>query len=384
MRPQGGQGRSAGSLQGWEDKMELSRIWNLVIGAGALLGAADYAAGNRLKLGDKFAEGFLCMGPAALSMTGIICIAPLLGKGCAAAVSPLFRMLGIDPAMFGCILANNMGGYPLAAAMADDPRLGLYSGLILSSMLGATLVYTIPIGLSLIDRRNRDDFAAGIMIGLAAVPAGAVAGGLAMGLSLPVLLRNTAPAALISGLVIAGFRSFRSKTISGFMYFAGFLKSVTALGLGLAAFTHITGLSLADGLEPVGNALKIVTDMCVVQLGSIPLAYLIIRLMRRPFLKAGRWFGINDVAVAAIPISCVNVMSVFVLVKDMDRRGVVLSAAWYTSTISIMTAHYAYTQSIEPEMVGPVTAAKLTGGVIAVMLACFLTRKDQFCEEVKE
>lgn len=356
---------------------------NLIIGLGALIGAADCVAGNRLKLGDKFEEGFLCMGPAALSMVGIICLAPLLGRGCAAVVSPLFRTFGIDPAMFGCILANNMGGYPLAMAMADDRRLGLYSGLIVSSTLGATLVYTIPIGLGLIDRRNKDDFAMGIMIGLVAVPAGAMVGGLAMGLSFSVLLLNTMPAALISGLVIAGFLISKNKVIRGFMCFARFLRVITIVSLGLAAFAHITGYSLINGLEPIGDALKIVTDMCVVQLGSVPLAYLVIRLMRRPFLKIGKLLGINDVAVAAIPISCVNVISVFVLVKDMDRRGIVLTAAWYTSTISVITAHYAYTQSIDPGMIGPVTVAKLAGGGAAVILACLMTRNDKFSKEVK-
>lgn len=353
---------------------------NLAIGLGALIGAADCVTGKRLGLGDKFEEGFLCMGQAALSMVGIICLAPLLGRSCAAAVSPLFRMFGIDPAMFGCILANNMGGYPLAMTLADDRRIGLYSGLVVSSTLGATLVYTIPIGLGLIDRRNQDNFAMGIMIGLVAVPAGAVAGGLTMGLALPVLAVNTMPVVLLSGLVIAGFLIFKDKVITGFMYFARILRMITIISLGLAAFVHITGIPLVSGLEPISGALKIVTDMCVVQLGSIPLAYLAIRLLHRPFAAAGRFLGINEVAMAAIPISCVNVMSVFLMVKDMDRRGIVLSAAWYTSAISLITAHYAYTQSVDPQMTGPVMAAKLAGGGFAVILACMLTKDEKWRE----
>ena len=135
-----------------------------MIAVGALIGALDCVFGNRLKLGDKFEEGFLCMGPTALSMVGIICLAPLLGQVCQVAVSPVFRLFSIDPAMFGCILANNMGGYPLAMSMADNQMLGLYSGLIVSSTLGATLVYTIPVALGLIAREKRYDFAMGIMI----------------------------------------------------------------------------------------------------------------------------------------------------------------------------------------------------------------------------
>ena len=222
---------------------------NLLIAVGALIGAADCVCGNKLKLGEKFEEGFLCMGPTALSMVGIICLAPLLGKSCAIVVAPLFRSFGIDPAMFGCILANNMGGYPLAMSMADDQGVGLYSGLIVSSTLGATLVYTIPVALGIINKDQQGDFATGIMIGLITVPAGAVAGGLSMGLDAVLLIRNTIPVALISGLVIAGFLILKDRVIRGFMLFARILRIITILSLGAAAFTYITHTPLINGTD---------------------------------------------------------------------------------------------------------------------------------------
>ena len=355
-----------------------------MIAVGALIGALDCVFGNRLKLGDKFEEGFLCMGPTALSMVGIICLAPLLGQVCQVAVSPLFRLFGIDPAMFGSILANNMGGYPLAMSMADNQMLGLYSGLIVSSTLGATLVYTIPVALGLIAREKRDDFAMGIMIGLVTVPVGAVAGGLVMGLDLVLLIRNTIPAVLVSALVIAGFLILKDRALRGFLYFATGLRIVTVLSLGVAAFAYISGITLVKGMEPIESALAVVADMCVVQLGSIPLAYLFIYLLKRPLVAAGRLLQINAVAAAAIPISCVNVMSAFMLIKDMDRRGIVLTAAWYTNAICILTAHYAYTQSINPEMVAPMMVSKLVGGVLAVALAYFMTRTMTVGENIEE
>ena len=38
----------------------------------------------------------------------------------------------------------------------------------------------------------------------------------------------------------------------------------------------------------------------------------------------------------------------------------------------MITAHYAYTQSIDPRMIAPMMAAKLTGGILAVILACIM------------
>lgn len=45
---------------------------------GAVLGGIDCALGNRFGLGIKFEEGFRLLGPIALSMAGIICLAPLI------------------------------------------------------------------------------------------------------------------------------------------------------------------------------------------------------------------------------------------------------------------------------------------------------------------
>lgn len=347
---------------------------NLLIALGALLGAADRVTGNRLKLGDKFEEGFLCMGPTALSMVGIICLAPLMGRVCGIVIEPVFGWFGIDPAMFGCILANNMGGCPLAQTLAHSREIGLYSGLIVSSTLGATLVYTIPVALGLLPARCQEDFAAGVMIGLVAVPVGSMAGGVFMGIPFSTLFLNTLPVALVSALVIGGFALWKARVIRGFMIFAGGLRIVTVLSLGAAAFAYISGIPLIPGLEPIEEGLAVVTDMCVVQLGSIPLAYLFIYILKRPLSALGKRLCMDRVSVAAFPISCVNVMSVFMMAKDMDRRGVVVTAAWYTNSICLFTAHYAYTQSVAPEIVGPMMAAKAVGGILAVTLAYYATR----------
>jgi len=83
----------------------------------------------------------------------------------------------------------------------------------------------------------------------------------------------------------------------------------------------------------------------------------------------------NPTAMASLPISCVNIVSVFTMIKDMNPRGIVVSAAWSTSAICVFTAHLSYTQTMAPEMTGPVMAAKLISAVLAVPLALAMTRK---------
>ena len=51
------------------------------------------------------------MGALAMSMIGIICLAPVLADVLRPVVVPVYQFLGADPAMFvGTILANDMGG----------------------------------------------------------------------------------------------------------------------------------------------------------------------------------------------------------------------------------------------------------------------------------
>ena len=116
----------------------------------AVLGALDRICGNRFGLGEKFEEGILAMGSLALAMVGVVSLAPVLARLLRPVVVPVFSFLGADPAMFaGTILACDMGGGALAAAMAEDPRAALLGGVLNGSMLGATLVFTIPVAMGI-------------------------------------------------------------------------------------------------------------------------------------------------------------------------------------------------------------------------------------------
>ncbi len=130
-------------------------IW--IMGIFAILGALDRILGNRLGLGGSFEEGILAMGSLALAMVGIICLAPVLAELLRPVVVPVYTALGADPAMFaGTILACDMGGGALAQAMTEDPQAALLGGVLTGSMLGATIVFTIPVALGILDREEKD------------------------------------------------------------------------------------------------------------------------------------------------------------------------------------------------------------------------------------
>ena len=148
----------------------------------AVLGAADRILGNHLGLGPEFENGILAMGSLALAMVGIVSLAPVLASWLRLVVVPLYRFLGADPAMFaGTILACDMGGGSLAQEMTEDPRAALLGGVITGSMLGATVVFTIPVAMGILRPEDRSAMAKGILCGVVTIPVGVLVGGLAAG-----------------------------------------------------------------------------------------------------------------------------------------------------------------------------------------------------------
>ena len=171
----------------------------------AILGALDRILGNRFGLGKPFEEGIVSMGALALAMIGIISLAPVLANLLKPVVVPVFSFLGADPAMFaGTILACDMGGGPLAAELTHDADAAALGGVITGSMLGATIVFTIPVALGILEPEDRPFFAKGILCGIVTIPLGILVGGLAAGFSLGMVLRNLVPIVLIGLLIVVG------------------------------------------------------------------------------------------------------------------------------------------------------------------------------------
>ena len=150
--------------------------------AGAVLGGVDRICGNRLGLGKRFEEGFMLLGATALSMAGIICLAPLLFGFLEHMIAPLWNGIGLDPAPLGGILAIDMGGYQLAQGLAQKEEMANYAGIVIGATFGCTVTFTIPVGMGMIEKKERPLFAKGMLIGLGVMPAALLLGGLFCGL----------------------------------------------------------------------------------------------------------------------------------------------------------------------------------------------------------
>ena len=344
----------------------------------AALGALDRVLGNRFGLGAAFEEGILAMGTLALAMLGIIALAPALAGWLAPVVAPVFRFLGADPGMFaGALLANDMGGGPLALELADDPQAGLLGGVITGSMLGATLVFTIPAAMGILEKADRPALARGILCGIITVPVGVLVGGVAAGFSARMTLRNLTPIFLLGGLVAIGLWKAEAAMVRGFGAFGKGVTALITLGLGAAILETLTGWTLIPGMAPLSEGFETVGAIAIVLAGAFPLVQVVTRALRKPLLGLGRLLGINDAAAAGLVATLANSVATLGMVKEMDSRGKVVNIAFAVSAAFVFGDHLGFTAGFAPDMLPAVIAGKLAGGVAAVVLALFLTRKEK-------
>lgn len=356
--------------------MTINQIIMFIIAGGAVLGGVDRMLGNRFGYGEKFENGFKMLGPVGLSMAGIICLAPVLSAVLGLVARPLFGSLGLDPGILGSILAIDMGGYQLSLDLANDPAIGLYSGVVVSSIFGCTIVYNIPVGLGFISEEDRPQFTKGILLGLMAMPFAIIAGGLVMGLTLGSILWNSLPVLLISALLAVGVLKKPDAMMTGFQTFARIIRIVATLGLTLAAFTHLTGITLLPMMPPLQDAMKTVSSICIVMLGSMPLAELIQRLMKKPFRWIGEKTGLNGASTTALLLGLVSATPALAMIPEMNKRGKVVISAALVSCVCTFGAHFAFANNMAPELVPALLTAKLTGCFLGIAIGLLATRRD--------
>lgn len=358
--------------------MSVDRVILWAMAIFMVLGALDRIFGGRFGLGKQFEEGILAIGALSLSMLGILSLAPVLAKLLKPVLVPLYGFLGADPAMFaGSILANDMGGAPLAMELAQSQEAGRFAGLIVGSMLGATIVFTIPVALGIIRAEDRPALAKGVLAGVVTIPIGALVGGLTAGFGLGMLLRNLVPIVLFALLIALGLWRFEKGMIRGFLWFGRIILAVITVGLAAAVFEELTGVTVIPGMTPLSEGIFVVAGIGFVLAGAFPLVFVLTKLLKKPLGKLGGLLKMNDVAAAGMVASLANSIPMFGMLKDMDERGKVLNVAFAVSAAFVFGDHLGFTAGFDAPMLVPVIVGKLVGGVCAVAAALLLTKKSR-------
>ena len=357
--------------------MSAHEILIYIMAGFAVLGAVDRILGNRIGIGKEFEDGILAMGSLAIAMIGVITLAPVLANLLRPVVVPVYTFLGADPAMFaGTILACDMGGAALAQELTADPEAALLGGVLNGSMLGATIVFTIPVAMGILAEQDRPAMAKGVLAGIVTIPVGILVGGLVAGFPLGKVLRNLIPVVLIAVLIALGLWKAEKWMIKGFSWFGKGVVALITAGLAAAIVESLTGVALIPGMAPIEDGFLTVGAIAIVLAGAFPLVWVLTRLLKKSLLKVGKVLGINDTAAAGLVATLANSIATFGLVKDMDSRGKVVNIAFAVSAAFVFGDHLGFTAGFAPEMLPAVIVGKLAGGVTAVAVALWLTRKE--------
>lgn len=358
--------------------MSINDLVMIVIAFFLVLGAADKAFGNRWGLGNAFTEGIMAMGTLALVMVGIVSLAPFLASLLVPLISPLYEAIGADPASFAnTILAVDMGGYALAGQMAQSEQAALFSWVLLGTMFGPTLVFTIPVALGIVEKKDHPYFAKGILIGISTIPIGCLAGGLTAGIDIMIILKNLIIPVMLSIFIMLGLRFFTNQTVRLFKIFGSGITLLSLIGLVAIAVKTLTGWELVPYMAPFSEGIMTVGTIAIVLAGAFPMVEVINRTCKGPLERAGKWFNLDASTTAGLVAALAHNIPTFRLVKDMNPRGKVVSIAFAVSGSFVLGGHLGFVAGMNKEMVTAMIVGKLAGGISAAMAASFSMKANQ-------
>ncbi|MGO5165616.1 MULTISPECIES: ethanolamine utilization protein EutH [unclassified Candidatus Paralachnospira] len=380
-----------GSLKEWISNLSINSVIMFIMMIFMIVGAIDKIRGNKHGYGEKFEEGFNAMGPLALAMAGVVAAAPVLAIILKPIIVPIYELLGADPSMFATtLLACDMGGYPLAMELASNQAVGNYAGLILGTMMGPTLVFTIPVALSIIKKKDRPYLGAGVLAGMITIPIGCIVGGLVMNMTqykigMGTILVNLIPVIIIAGLIVLGLWFKPGKMINGFNKFGTGVTVVITILTMIAVFEYQTKIKLplfnlmvepdAAGTIPLESGLLTCGQIAIVLIGAFPMVLWITRTFGKALNALGRRFGMDENGSAGLVATLANNIAMFNIMDQMNAKGKLLNVAFAVSAAFVFGDHLGFTAGVNSEMIFPVIVGKLVAGITALLLANLLSPK---------
>ncbi len=377
--------------------------------AGAIAAVRDDEKG----LGKEFLEGLHAIGFIFVPVAGIMAAVPYLAQLIRVVLGPAFSAIGADPAMAATtFIAVDMGGYQLADKIATT-RENWIMAMMTGYMAGATIVFSIPVGLALLEKRDHKYMALGVLSGILSVPVGILISSTLIFILAPfirpvpsgdavssyqlalgwqAILLNLSPLVLFVLLIALGLHFIPDKMIRGFMIFGRVMDGAIKLVLVCAIIEYFTGIFYKDILGQRGlfsyifgqywyfdpiiaddrdkfRALEIAGYIGLMLCGAFPMVYLIKKYFAKPMEKIGKKLGLEAAGAAGILASTANILAMFRLIKDMRPKDKVLNIAFAVCAAFLFGDHLAFTTNFQPNLLLAVMFGKLGGGIFAFVLA---------------
>lgn len=344
----------------------------------SVLGALDLIIGNKFGLGKQFENGIMLLGPMAMSMIGMIVLAPLIAHLLQPAVEWISSVIPFEPSVIpGMLLANDMGGAPVALELATNEKVGYFNGLIIASMMGVTISYNLPFSMGVVNKEKHDSLMLGLLCGIVTVPIGCLAAGFIVALPLKDLLASLIPLFLFAGLLAVGLFLAPDACLKGFKIFGKIIKSIIVIGLSIGIFEALTGIDLVPYTASIGEGVEICIYGAMFLSGAFPLMYIVSKVFGKPMEKLGQKIEINAKSALGLLTSLVSCTPMFGNMEGMDDKGIVINSAFAVSAAFVFGSHLAFTMSLNADFVVGMVVGKLLSGIAAVVVAMLLYKMIQ-------
>lgn len=376
-----------------------------IIMACAFAGAIASIRDNEKGLGKEFIEGLHSIGPIFIPVAGIMASIPFLSSFISTMVGPLFNALGADPALAATtIIAADMGGYQLAKALAQSPD-GWIMATVTGFMAGATIIFSIPVGLAMLEKKDHKYMALGVMSGILSIPVGVFIAAVSImifdvsirpdvaatgdavqqtTLSLPLILQNMSPLIIFCLVIAAGLKFFPNQMITGFLWFGRIMYAAITLVLVFSIVEYFTSIFttlfgtwsfapiIADE-EDQFRALEIAGYIGIMLSGAFPMVYLINKFLAVPMEKIGNRIGLSPAGAAGLLAASANILAMFRLISDMRPKDKVLVIAFAVCAAFMFGDHLAFAANFQPSIILPLLLGKVGGGTFGFIIALWLS-----------
>lgn len=342
----------------------------------SMLGAIDRILGNRFGLGKEFEKGIMMLGTLALSMIGMIVVAPLLAQWLQPVLGFASRVLHLDPSIIPVIFfSNDMGGAVLAAELAQDETIGYFNGLVVASMMGCTVSFAIPVTLGIVKEERRRELLLGLLCGIVTIPVGCFVAGLVCGIALPALLMDLLPLLVFSVIIAWALLRHPEASVKVFGAFGKLINILITVGLALSILRALTGLEPVKGLASFQEGADVCLNASLVMTGSFPMMYTVSLLLSKPLRKLGDRLHVNETAAAGLLCTLAAGVTTYEMMNQMDRKGVMINAAFSVSAAFMFAGCMAFTLAFNGAFLFPVIVGKTISGLCGLALALAISRR---------
>lgn len=338
----------------------------------SVLGIVSKLTG-RWELGDYVDKGAAAANASLLPYVGITVIGSLI-------VNQITVLLYghesyVPSILTGSLLSPDFGGLKLSQQLAPNEDWGLFTGLILSGCIGQFISFQLPVLKAAIgDRKTSANLMQGFALGLITMPFGILAGGMILGISVPVLILRSSPILFLCTVIALGLWKKPLLTERVLEVAATGLSKLCLAFFALTAVLIIVNPGLI--LDSLHDCMFAYIRLVVIIAGGTVLAGMISRHMNADFAK--KILHINSESFIGLILNAINSLAMAPLWRDMDEQGQKMNAAFAVSGAYMIGGQLTFAAGTgSRRAVAAYLAAKITAGFLGVALVAVIGRRTE-------